>query len=82
MKGGARRRKAARSRTGYRGNPVIGDSVLDLSYTGGDGKRKGKMRGPWKHEFESGDVEARGRKDGSVVLRSKSGKRLWDLFEV
>jgi hypothetical protein len=40
------------------------------------------MRGPWKHVFESDDVEVKGKKDGSVELRSKSGKRLWDYFEV
>jgi hypothetical protein len=79
-KGGARRRaQAARP---ARSNPVIGDSALELSYTGGEGKRKGKLRGPWKHDFESNDVEVRGRKDGSIVLRSKTGKRLWDFFEV
>lgn len=78
--GGARRRKAARPRP--RSNPVIGDSALELSYAGGEGKRKGKLRGPWKHDFESNDVEVRGQKDGSIVLRSKIGKRLWDFFEV
>lgn len=61
---------------------VIGDSALALSYEGGQGKRSGKMRGPWEHEFESDDVEIIGRKDGSLILRSRSGERLWDHFEV
>lgn len=73
-----RTRRARRSLT----NPVIGDSALALTYHGGQGKRKGKMRGPWRHQFEADDVQVRGRKDGSLVLRSKSGKRLWDFFEV
>lgn len=61
---------------------VIGDSAISLSYEGGQGKRKGKMRGPWKHPFESSDVQVVGKQDGSVELRSKSKKRLWDFFEV
>jgi hypothetical protein len=40
------------------------------------------MRGPWKHEFERDDVQVIGRKDGSIELKSKSGARLWDVFEV
>lgn len=64
------------------GGVVIGDSALDLRYEGGKGKRTGKMRGPWKHVFKNDDVEVRGKKDGSVELRSKSGERLWDFFEV
>lgn len=84
-KGGARRRKAARPRR-VRSNPrgvVIGDSAISLSYEGGQGKRKGSMRGPWKHPFESDDVQIVGKKGGRVVeLRSKSGKKLWDFFEV
>jgi hypothetical protein len=75
-------RAARPNRRSSLANPVIGDSALELSYTGGEGKRKGKLRGPWKHDFESNDVEVRGRKDGSIVLRSKTGKRLWDFFEV
>lgn len=82
-KGGARRRKATRPRP--RRNPkgvVIGDSAIDLRYEGGQGKRKGEMRGPWRHKFESDDVQVIGNRDGSVELRSKSGERLWDYFEV
>jgi hypothetical protein len=75
-------RAARPNRRSSLANPVIGDSALELSYAGGEGKRKGKLRGPWKHDFESNDVEVRGRKDGSIVLRSKTGKRLWDFFEV
>lgn len=81
--GVARRRKSARPRT--RRNPggvVIGDSALELRYEGGQGKRSKDMRGPWKHEFESDDVQVIGKSDGSVELRSKSGARLWDNFEV
>jgi len=40
------------------------------------------MRGPWKHPFESDDVQVIGKKGGSIELRSKSGKKLWDFFEV
>jgi len=82
--GGARRRKAARPRPrrNSSGDHVIGDSALELSYEGGEGKRKGDMRGPWKHEFESGDVQVIGKLDGAIELRSKSGARLWDVFEV
>jgi len=81
--GGTRRPKAARSRP--RRNPggvVIGDSAIDLRYEGGQGKRKGKMRGPWKHVFETEDVQVIGKRDGTIELRSKSGARLWDNFEV
>jgi len=80
---GARRPKAARPRA--RRNPsgvVIGDSALELRYEGGEGKRKKGMRGPWKHEFESDDVQVIGKRDGAIELRSKSGARLWDNFEV
>lgn len=78
-----RRKKATKTRA--RRNPrgrVIGDSAIALSYSGGEGKRHGKMKGPWEHEFESDDVEIIGLEDGSVKLRSKSGKNLWDVFEV
>lgn len=78
-----RHRKSVKPRArAFRSNPVIGDSAVALSYEGGQGKRTKKLRGPWEHAFESNDVEIRGRKDGSVVLRSKSGKKLWDWFEV
>jgi hypothetical protein len=79
----APKKKRVRSRRA-RANPgvVIGDTAIDLRYVGGQGKRKGQMRGPWKHQFESEDVQVIGKKDGSVLLRSKSGERLWDHFEV
>lgn len=73
-------RRGARSNP--RGGVVIGDAATSLTYEGGKGKRKGKMRGPWKHMFESDDVEIIGDKSGDVRLRSKSGARLWDFFEV
>lgn len=81
----ARKAKASKPRRRARANPrgsVIGDSALELRYQGGQGKRRGKMRGPWKHVFENKDVEIRGKNDGSIELRSKSGDRLWDFFEV
>lgn len=71
-----------RSRGRPRNDVVIGDSALELRYEGGEGKRRGSMRGPWKHGFESDGVEVVGKRDGSVVLRSKSGERLWGYFEV
>lgn len=77
--------KSSTRRRSARANPagvVIGDSALALQYEGGEGKRKGKMRGPWKHEFESDDIQVIGRKDGSVLLKSKSGEKLWGHFEV
>lgn len=81
---GARSRVRKRTSSRARSNPgvVIGDSAIELRYEGGQGKRHHGMRGPWKHEFETDDVEVIGKKDGSVLLRSKSGKRLWDHFEV
>ena len=84
----ARRKKATKrkaTKTKRRPNPnerIIGDAAMELTYSGGEGKRKGDMSGPWVHEFESGDVEIIGGQDGSIRLRSRSGKRLWDLFEV
>lgn len=81
--GGARgARRASRPRARSNPGTVIGDSTLELTYSGGQGKRKGKMRGPWKHVFESDDVQVIGKKDGSVLLRSKSGEKLWGHFEV
>lgn len=78
-----RRKKATKKRA--RRNPravVIGDSAIDLSYSGGKHKRHGNMKGPWVHEFESDDVEILGMADGTLKLQSKSGKKLWDVFEV
>ena len=77
-----RRNPSKKRRRSPRRNPIIGDTALELTYEGGDGKRKGKMKGPWTHPFETDDVEIHGLKDGSIVLKSRSGKRLWDFFEV
>lgn len=73
--------RARRARSNSKG-VIIGDAASSLTYSGGQGKREGKMRGPWKHVFESDDVQVIGRKDGSVLLRSKSGEPLWGHFEV
>lgn len=74
--------KKKRRRNPRQRNPIVGDMAMELTYLGGEGKRKGKMKGPWVHEFESGDVTIEGLPDGSIKLISKSGKRLWDFFEV
>jgi len=54
-------------------NPIIGDKAIDLTYVGGDGKRR-------EYEFEPGDVVVQGLPDGRVELKSKSEKRLPDFF--
>lgn len=80
-----KRKPAAKKNARARRNPrrrVIGDAAVALSYEGGEGKRKGKLRGPWEHEFERGDVQIIGMEDGTILLESKSGVPLWGEFEV
>ena len=61
-----------------RRNPVIGRRLLGIRYEGGEGKTAGSQ---WQHDFES-PVEVIGGPGGSVILRSRTGERLWDYFDV
>lgn len=81
---GANRRKNPRRRrvrsTSLRfRNPVIGKKLLGaLTYEGGQGKKRGSR---WIHHFKS-PLRILGNRDGSVTLRSKDGKSIWDYFDV
>lgn len=59
------------------GAKLIGDNVFALAYRhAGDGKN-------YKHDFENfADTKMYGLPDGSVLLVSRSGKKLHDTFTV
>lgn len=77
-----RRKKTTRRPRRNPQDVIIGDQALELRYLGGEGKRRGDMKGPWGHKFEEEDIQVIGKRDGSVLLKSKSGRPLWDVFEV
>lgn len=56
-----------------RGGAPIGAGVMEVVYN----RHATHGRGPWVHKFTTRDATVSGRKDGSVVIRSKSGRPLW-----
>lgn len=71
----ARNTTSARNQTPE--EPVIGELVEEITYRGGHGKR-GSSR--WVHSMDTA-VQLVGQKDGTVLLRSKTGLPLWDWFD-
>lgn len=62
---------------------IIGYQVVAVEYIDDEKAKLEGIKNPknkiWRHEFEIDDVELIGLPDGSVLLKSRSGKRLWDF---
>ncbi len=61
--------------------PIIARQVLAIEYID---KEKSLAEGVnpndiWRHDFKSSDVMILGLPDGSLLMKSKSGKRLWQV---
>lgn len=75
----AKKNRCKRRRNPRRG-VVIGEHAESITYQGGRGKGK---RSRWRHPFErDSHAQVIGMPDGSIKIKSKAGKRLWDFFEV
>ncbi len=61
--------------------PIIARNVIAIEYID---KEKSKAEGVlpndiWRHEFKNKDIYMYGLPDGSILIKSKSGKRLWQI---
>ncbi len=60
---------------------IIARQVLTIEYKDAP-KSKAEGVNPndiWKHDFKSKDVMILGLPDGSLWIKSKSGKKLWEI---
>jgi hypothetical protein len=55
----------------------IGKPVFAVEY-----EHLGTKPATWRHDFESKDTELWFLDDGSILIRSASGRSLWDTFTV
>lgn len=61
---------------------LIGTRVKAIEYYDVSKARAEKVENPyryWRHDFKSNDVKIYGLPDGSLLIKSSSGKKLWEF---